>query len=386
MGLLKNTIKIILFLVLIVLIQSCSHDLVIKNYFADESGIHMFGKTPQRNFYEDIIISDSLEFLWKSETYGSQSNTSVITYNDYVFVNDLSGRIYGFNIYSGKLCGYYKYSSSISIAPVINKLRIYFIVNLKSENYSLFVMKDITTGKTLNEVKINGSVNNEMIKLKDGIVILTNNGELIKFNFAGMKIWSIETYKSTNSTLASNENIIVFGNKNGELFIVSAKTGEILFSQKVSDCALESLSIDGEHIYFTNNKGGLYSFDLQSNKVIWTFDSKTRIVTVPVYNNENIFIGNLSGKIISINKIEGSVNWILNTGGLINATPLLLRNYLIQPDFNKKIYLIDLIRGKIIKTIEFESRVKLSPVYYKGILFFGIDRGQILAYKTLSEN
>jgi len=346
----------------------------------------MFGKVPHRNFYEDVSISDSLELIWKAETNGSQSNTSFIINNDFLFVSDLSGRIYGFNINSGNSYGFYKYSGSITVAPIINKLRIYFAVNLKTENYSLFVMKDISNGKTLNETKIKGSVNSEMLKLKDGIVVLSDRGELIKFNYAGMKIWSIETKVSTHSITASDENIIIFGNDRGEIFIVSSIDGKILLREKISENNINGITLDNDTAYFSDSSGRLFSFNVQTKKINWVFNSKSNIVTLPVFNSKNIFIGNLSGKIFSIFKSDGKLKWSIDTKGIINCTPLLLSNFLIQPDFNKKIYFINPENGEIKKTLEFDARVKLSPVYYNGFILFGVDRGQIFAYKTFTEN
>ncbi len=346
----------------------------------------MYGKVPQRNFYEDVSISDSLQLIWKAETNGSQSNTSFIINNDFLFVSDLSGRIYGFNIYSGNSSGFYKYSGSISVAPIINKLRIYFTINLKSENYSLFVMKDINNSKTLSETKIRGSVNSEMLKMKDGIVVLSDRGELIKFNYAGMKIWSIDTKISTHSITASDENIILFGNDKGEIFIISSSEGKILFREKISDDIINGITLENNTAYFCDSSGKLFSFNIQSKKINWVFNSKSNIVTVPVFDSKNIFIGNLSGKIFSIFKNDGKLKWSIDTKGVINSTPLLFNNYLIQPDFNKKIYFINTENGKIKKTLKFETRVKMTPVYYNGLIFFGVDRGQIFAYKTFKEN
>jgi len=74
--------------------------------------------------------------------------------------------------------------------------------------------------------------------------------------------------------------------------------------------------------------------------------------------------------------------WKIETGGIINTTPVLFKNYLVQPDLNRKIYFIDINSGEIAKTYDFEKRVKLSPVYYDGILYLGADKGIINAYQV----
>lgn len=379
MGFLK---KLLIILIGLFLIYRCTQHLALKNMPLDQPGIFMYGKIPQRNFYEDVSISDSLELRWIAETNGSQSNTSVIINGSFIFVNDLSGRIYGFDIATGKLIGYEKYSGSISVAPVLYKLRIYFVVNLKNENYSIFVMRDLFSGNTLSEVRIEGSVNNELLKLDDCIFVLSDRGELIKFNFAGLKEWSIDTKVTSQSIPASDGNVILFGNQKGEIIIVSAIDGSILFRKKLCNGIESGFTIDKNIAYFADISGKIYSFDFVNKKILWSFDTNAKIVSTPVFNSENIFIGNLAGDLFSISKKNGRLNWKIETKGIINATPLLLKNILIQPDFNKKVYLINPQNGERIKTIKFDTRVKLTPIYFNNVIFIGIDRGQIYAYNT----
>lgn len=378
MGLLKKIVSIIIALFSI---YSCTQHLIVKNMTVDNSGIFMYGKVPQRIFYENISICDSLQLKWIAETNGSQSNTSVVINDDFIFVSDLSGRIYGFDLTTGKLIGYEKYSGSISIAPVLYKLRIYFVVNLKSENYSTFVMQDISNGNKIREEKIEGSVNNELLKLENGIVVLSDRGELIKFNFAGLKEWSVDTKISTRSIPASDGKIILFGNQKGEVIIVSASDGKILFRKKICNGIESGFTIDGNVAYFSDVSGKIYSFDYIEKKVLWFFDTGAKIVVTPVFDSEKIFVGNLSSNLYSIDKKDGHLIWKYESKGVINSTPLLLKNILVQPDFNKKVYLINPSNGMVIKTIKFDTRVKLSPVYFNDMIFLGADRGQIYAYK-----
>lgn len=369
----------------VVTINSCSHEFSIKEFTYDNSGINMYGRVPERNFWLNVYVKDSLELLWEAETSGSQSNTSVITNGNFLFVCDLSGRIYCFNMQTGKSLGYYKYNGAISVAPVINKLRIYFVVNLKNESFSIFVMKDIVSGKTLSEIKIEGSINNEMLKLEDGIIILSDHGELIKINFAGVKEWSLKTKQATHCIAASDGKVIAFGNDAGELIFVSVNEGIILSRQKISDYPLASITIDYDLIFFTDASGKLFCYDYTNKKLLWQFKTGSNIRSIPVFNSKSVFVGNLSGKIYSIRKNDGKLLWLLDTKGIINTTPLLLRNYLIQPDFNKKIYFINQENGQIIRTLYFESRIKLTPVIFDDIIFFGVDRGKILAYRIFYE-
>jgi len=381
MGFLKkNYIKYISLIILLALL-SCTQPIAFKNMIVGGPGYFMFGKNPERKFYNDISIDDSLKLKWSAETSGSQTNTSVVIYDNILFVGDLSGKFYAFDRTTGKMFGYEKYTGSISTTPIVNNLRVFILLNQFNEKYSLLKIYDYLNGNVLLESKIYGSVQNEMIKLNDGIVVLTDQGELIKFNFVGERGWSLTTKVSTKSSPASNGDLILFGNEKGELIVVSSNTGEIKYRINISNGIEGDFSVEGDYVYFGDNDGELFCATVNNGRIVWTVDTKSKILSTPVMNDDKVFVGNLAGEIFCINKSSGKIIWKIETGGVINTTPALFKNYLVQPDLNRKIYFIDTNNGEIAKTYDFEKRVKLSPVYHDGILYLGADKGIINAYQ-----
>lgn len=376
----------LLIIPLTIFLFNCTKPLVFKYMSSNESGYYMFGKIPERSFYENISIDENLQPIWTAETSGSQSNSSIVIYKDILFVTDLSGKIYGFDRTSGKELGYEKYSGSIPVAPVINGLRMILIVNDLNERYSTIKYYDLIGGKVLDESRIEGAVQNEMLKLDDGIVVLSDNGEVIKYNLIGTSKWSSHTKASSKSSPASNGKLILIGNEKGELIAISAADGDIKYRRKLSNGIEGDICIDGTNAYFGDNQGNLFSVTVEEGNINWQFDTKSRILVTPAYDGSKIIVGNLAGDIFCVNKFDGKLMWKISTNGVINTTPLLLNNFLIQPDLNKKVLFIDVQTGKIEKTYEFERRVKLSPVLYDGILYLGSDKGIINAYKTVSKN
>jgi outer membrane protein assembly factor BamB len=366
--------------------MGCTQPLAIKYIMPNEPGYYMYGRNPERTFYENISINNELIPKWSAETSGSQGNTSIVIYKNILFVTDLSGKVYAFDKDNGKQLGYEKYSGSIPIAPIINDLRMFLIVNNLNERYSTFKIFDFVNGKILSESKIIGGVRNEMIKLKDGIIVLTDSGELIKYNLIGTKQWSTVTKVNSNSSPASNGEQIFWGNENGEIIAASAANGIIKYRSKFNGSIEGGISLDGDYLYFGNNQGKIICVKANDGKMFWEFNSNNKILVTPVFDNTKIIFGNLAGDIYCLNKENGKLIWKTGTAGIINATPLLFKNYLIQPDVNRKVYLINTQTGKIEKTLEFGTRVKLSPVYYNGILYLGADKGIINACSTAISN
>jgi outer membrane protein assembly factor BamB len=385
MGFLKKLFQKYYLLISFLLISGCTQPIAFRNLQIGSDGYFMFGKATERNFYNDISISDSLKLLWTAETNGSQSYTSIVVYNDALFVNDLSGRIYAFDRKTGKLIGYEKLNGAVSLTPVVNESRLYFIYNELNKKHCYLQCYDLLNGKVLSEAYIEGNVTNELLKVKDGILVLTNNGELIKYNFYAFKMWSGKTGTTVKCSPASDGKSVIFGNQSGELISAAIDSGKINYRSKICSAIEGGLTINEKNVFFGDVDGYMYCADAANGNIKWKFNSGTKILVTPVVNSTQLFFGNLAGDIYCLDKNNGKLIWKIKTAGVINTTPLLFNNYLIQPDLNKKIYIINSNEGKIAKTLEFERRSKLSPVYYDGILYVGTDKGIINAYQTYAK-
>ena len=101
----------------------------------------------------------------------------------------------------------------------------------------------------------------------------------------------------------------------------------------------------------------------------------------PILDDKNIYFGNLNGDYYSLSKYDGSLNWHTQSNGMFNATGLAFENYLLQPDVNKSLLIINKSNGVIKNRVSYEQRVRMSPVFYRDMIFVGIDHGEIIAYR-----
>ena len=380
MGFLKVILKYIIPNLSLLLLLGCSNPLILQDVRSNQPGHLMFGGVPSRNFYVPANIGDSLVLKWKSKTHGSFSNTSITTYDKYLFVPDLSGRIYCYDLSTGKEMGVAKNKGEISVAPALYRLRIFYLLNEYDEDYSELIYYDYFTYEIIAKNRLSGKCSNEMMMDEDGVYILSDNGRLYKFNYIGRKEWETDTGVLTMSSPAMMDKIVIFGNIKGDLIGINALDGTVRYREKISGGLASGVSISGQHGFIGDINGIVHCFKINDGSVIWKYNTGSRIKSIPVFNDSSLFIGNLKGDICALRKSSGQVLWKVNTGGLINTTPLLFNDYLVQPDLNKKVVFLDVTTGEIKKIIPFEYRMKLSPVYFNNTIFFGIDQGEIYAY------
>ncbi|MCX7876257.1 MAG: PQQ-binding-like beta-propeller repeat protein [Melioribacteraceae bacterium] len=377
-------IKYFIYILAFLFLTKCSQPIILKNNIETNKGLFQFGNTSDRNFYYEKNISPDLELIWSNETYGSFSNSSMLLYDKFLFVPDLSGRLFVFNKSNGKLVGYEKFSGEIAVTPIINSFRIYIPINKKDEiNFSVITF-DFLNGKILNEVKLNGKISFEMIKVQDGFVVFSSFGEIIKFNFLGEIDWKEKFNFDINSNGIIKNNLCFFGNNKSELIIYDLVLRKIIKKINLTSNVTSGIAIDNNDLFFSNEEGSFVSINYLNETYNWKVKTKSKSISFPVHNTNKIITSNLSGELICIEKESGKIIWNYSSNGLFNSTPILFDNIILIPDNNKRILLINSENGNVISSLEFERRVKLSPLYFDGIIYFGIDRGIINAYKVNS--
>ncbi|MCX6150266.1 MAG: PQQ-binding-like beta-propeller repeat protein [Ignavibacteriales bacterium] len=361
----------------------CFKSIIISDSKYDSPAYPMFGKNPARNFFVPLTITDSLKLLWENGINGSLNSSSLVFQGDYLFVSDLSGRIYAFNLMSGKEIGYLNYKGFIVASPIINQLKIIFAVTIPKENKSVIYNYDFRTGKEVSKIEVDGRILTDMIELDDGIIFTTEQGKVYRYHFNSTKKWEYDNNCFIHSSSAANNKTFVFGDDKGNVTALNLNDGNLVFKKKISSGFESGFAVSGDTVYVGDNSGNLFSFDINTGTKFWEFKSGASIKNYLVMNEQFIFVGNLKGEIYKLNKNDGRLIWETKTGGLFNTTPLLFNNRLLLTDLNKKILMIDVESGKIVKSIPFEEKPVLSPMFFNNIIFFGTDEGQIFAYEIV---
>ena len=373
--------KIFFLLILIAAFAGCGKSLIEITVNDDENPYPMFGKSSNRNFYVPLMVSDSIKLKWESEVYGNFSNSSITAYDEYIFTSDLGGRIYVFDINDGKRVGVLKSSDAIFTAPLLTKSLVIYAVAEEKNDLTDLVYYNFSAGERVYYEEIDGRTISQLAGTDDGIIFLTEDGKLYKYNYSGSSVWETITGVTSRCSPSLENGIIIFGNDNGEVITVSESDGKIINRKTIEGMFTASPVIDDGIVYMSNNNGKIFAININNLDIVWKFDTDARILMSPAIDDENVIVGNLKGILFSINKSSGKLNWEQNFGGLFNATPLLTLNRIIIPDINRSIHFIDKRTGELKKTYILEGRAKLTPVIFKNTLFIGYDKGLLRAYE-----
>ncbi len=379
MGFLKK----LFYILSLIFISACSASLIKVNVKLPETLHPVFGKTSQRSFFFPVTLSDSLEFLWRVNTYGGFNNSSVVVYDSLLFVSDLSGRVSSFNLINGKQLGVLKTKGAVFSAPFVNNFRIYYPLVKKDENLTEIIVYDFYSGEEVYIVEIEDRIINQIMYDDHSIYFVSEDGTIYKNSLEMKLIWKTETNHNIRCVPALFEDFIYIGNEAGEIIKIDKTFGSIVDQKKISSRFLSGITAEKDVIFIGDDYGNLFSINSTNLNINFKFNTGSRILMNPAVDMQNIFVGNLAGDLFSINKFNGTVNWSKNFKGLFNSTPIVTTNKLIVPDSFKAYWILNKTDGSVIKKIELEGRAKLSPVLIDKKLFIGYDDGILEAYEFL---
>ena len=222
--------------------------------------------------------------------------------------------------------------------------------------------------------------------INGNIYLGTENGQLIKFDLLGNKLFEFETEAGELSTPVIYDNTIYFGSKLSKLFAVSldGKLKWIFDTNKnegagfMDDCYVGNITIDNlGNIYFTTNNTYLYSVKKdgtlnwkntkwknfwspvvgfnntiictckdenvyaidKKGDILWQYDigNKYAVESIALSNDSSIIIVSYK-KVTSLN-YEGKVNWEYETADKISSYPVIdSYNNIYFTDYDNIIY------------------------------------------------
>jgi len=385
MSMLNKTIlsylKLHLFVLAIYLFAGCTNQILIRD-------ANLNGLTDKRandnikySFYSNQNIKNELSYNWDASTYGSLSNTTFTTFDKYLIATDLGGRVTCFNIENGKKIGDLKYKGEISHKAIVDKFKIFFIVNNYNEISSTLVVYDYKTGKEVITTELFDNFSTEILFVNDYIYAVSDLGVVYKFNKNAWILWEKEFDVEVSSNPTTDGKNLFFASSDGNIFSIDLKDGKLNYKKNISSGFQSGISISSNNLYIGDNDGTMFSIDKNNGSIQWSFESNTKIVHSPALDGNSIFFGNLDGDIFSLNKFSSKLNWISNSKGLVNTAPLVLNNCIIQPNLNKHVDVLNKETGELIQNIKFDGRCRTTPIFYKGDIFLGVDKGEVFSYK-----
>ena len=164
------------------------------------------------------------------------------------------------------------------------------------------------------------------ISCKDKFNVMLRNimeGEFEKSVF-GFEVWRYSSDANVISTPVVANDMVIFGNQNGDISGISIKDGTKKWEFKTKGSIFSSpASLNGK-VVFGSADGNIYCLNSKTGKLIWKTKTGAAVLASPLISDEDVFIGGSDHTFRKLNLNTGKTIWsFTELGGLvINGTDI----------------------------------------------------------------
>lgn len=132
-----------------------------------------------------------------------------------------------------------------------------------------------------------------------------------------------------------------------------------------------SAVIAGNSAYIGDVKGRLYSLDLSTGKLRWTYTIEAGFEASPLVVGGKVFIGDLAGLFHCVNAEDGKKVWTFDAGNgqPIHASANSIDGKVIYGDDGNNVICVNAEDGKLAWKVETGDRVNAAPAIGNGLAF-----------------
>ena len=324
----------------------------------------MFGGNLARTNTYAGTISLPLKLKWHLNASAAIGKT-ILVKDGVIFFNTMDGRIYAYNIETGKKIGHIKTEFH---ATNVLKDSILFYARRYGNN-TLFKY-NLNNGKT--EWKINaGDIASEPLVFDKGIIVTALYKHINYYDVDnGEEIWKFETDDQIRSSPVSDGNTLIFGCDNGFIYSINKLNGQIKWKYKTGASVQATPSIKNGIIYVGSCDQNFYAINLQTGNLEWEFKTKGQIFKTAAVTDSVVIFGSTDSKLYCLNINSGEQLWKFEAESVISTNPLICKNLIFIGSLDHYYYALDLATGVELWKYKTKGRIRTEPVIY-GKYFIG---------------
>lgn len=338
--------------------------------------------------------------VWAAETGGSVFGGPAVV-GDLVISGSDDGVVYGLDADSGgDRWSFEESSGEIDTTPAVSG-ETAVIGDTNGLVYGL----NITDGSERWRFETEGEVNAPAI-LDGTVYVSSRDGAIHAIDAAeGLSVdpdaWPVSIAGVVESAPAvatadqsgRSEATVFVGNEAGQVYAVSAETGETDWTTPVENAAripTPPAVADGIVYVGSQGRGGaqsgyVHALDGASGNQLWEFDTSGVVVGSPAIADGTVFVGSRSGSVFAIDAASGAEQWSFDTGQPITSAPAVADGTVYIGSWSGEVLGLDAANGDELWSFETNQRVWGHPAVADGAVFVGSEDTYVYRLETGAE-
>ncbi len=229
------------------------------------------------------------------------------------------------------------------------------------------------------------------------VVTASRGGDLIGFNQAGERLWSINVGDQITGGVALDalSQTAVISTRSGQIMAFDSATGAKRWQQQLSGSVLSPALISNNRVVLSANDGFLHGLSLQTGQSVWQFATQVPAISVrgsaapTLLDNETALLSTADGRLHAITVDNGLPQWSRRVGigsgssevermSDVDGTPIVDKQQMFAISYSGQLLGIDLASRQVMFVNELAS-LKSLAVNAQQVIATGLD-GNVVAY------
>lgn len=286
---------------------------------------------------------------------------------------------------AGKLIWKFNSGNTIEAPALILDGNVY-VGNLGGSLISLNLNTGGKNWEYVTDNQISGSPN--YWKIGENLYILVGSYD---FNLhcvdarSGKIKWKYESDNYINGAAACQSGIAVFGGCDGYLHLVDISSGTLKKKVEVATYVAGSASLSGNYAFVGDYDGKFTCLDMKAQKIIWQWKDETTnlpFICSPSVLKDRIITGNDNKYVYCLDKTSGKLLWKFNTGSRVEASAVASFNQVLIANMRGDLFILDVNNGKKLWSYEIGTPVSATPAIMKDRFIVATSDGTVYCFGT----
>jgi len=233
------------------------------------------------------------------------------------------------------------------------------------------------------------------------IVTASRGGDLIGFNSAGERVWSINVDDQITGGVALDalSQTAIISTRSGQIMAFDSTTGAKRWQKQLSGSVLTPALITNNRVILSANDGFLHGLSLQTGQSVWQFATQVPAISVrgsaapTLLDSKTALLATADGRLHAVTTDSGLPQWSRRVGvgsgssevermSDVDGTPIVDNNQLFAISYSGQLLGIDLASRQVMFVNELAS-LKALAVNNQQVIATSLD-GKVAAYNRTS--
>ncbi len=138
-------------------------------------------------------------------------------------------------------------------------------------------------------------------------------------------------------------------------------------------------------------KGDVKAYNTETNDLIWTFMSGSKIGSPLTLYNRVLYFGTSEGEVYAVDAINGTLIWKTTVSSEIISAPAVVNGYVVARSVNGELVTLNAKDGSLLwasqqRTPSLTLRGTSAPIIYNDLVINAYDNGKLIAYNLQTGN